>query len=113
MSGDHNMNQTSSAWRKRQIALNKKAENARELGLDYEPDKTVIDMAREADVKPMLYDGQWAVTNLDKFAELVRENEREACIEDILWHVPRSGRDTPEYQRAMKTIARIRARGQA
>jgi hypothetical protein len=38
MSGDHNMNQTDSGWRKRQIALDKKAENARELGLDYEPD---------------------------------------------------------------------------
>jgi hypothetical protein len=36
MSGDHNMNQTDSGWRKRQIALNKKAENARELGLDYD-----------------------------------------------------------------------------
>jgi hypothetical protein len=32
------MNQDS-GWRKRQIALNKKAENACELGLDYEPDK--------------------------------------------------------------------------
>ena len=82
MSGDHNMNQTSSAWRKRQIALNKKAENARELGLDYEPDKTVIDMAREADVKPMLYDGQWAVTNLDKFAELVQA-KKQADIETL------------------------------
>jgi hypothetical protein len=39
MSGDHNMNQTDSGWRKRQIALDKKAENARELGLDYEPEK--------------------------------------------------------------------------
>jgi len=28
-----------SGWRKRQIALDIKAENARELGLDYEPDK--------------------------------------------------------------------------
>ena len=37
MSGDHNMNQTDSGWRKRQIALDKKAENARELGLDFEP----------------------------------------------------------------------------
>jgi len=27
-----------SGWRKRQIALDQKAENARELGLDYEPD---------------------------------------------------------------------------
>jgi hypothetical protein len=30
MSDDHNMNQTDSGWRKRQIALDKKAENARE-----------------------------------------------------------------------------------
>jgi hypothetical protein len=37
MSGDHNQNQTSPGWRKRQIALDIKAENARELGLDYEP----------------------------------------------------------------------------
>ena len=36
MSGDHNMNQTDSGWRKRQIALDKNAENARELGLDYD-----------------------------------------------------------------------------
>jgi hypothetical protein len=36
MSGDHNMNQTDSGWRKRQIALDKKAENARELGLGYD-----------------------------------------------------------------------------
>lgn len=32
MSGDHN-----TGWRKRQIALDIKAENARELGLNYEP----------------------------------------------------------------------------
>lgn len=38
------------------------------------------------------------------------EIEREACIEDIMWHVPRSGRDTPEYRRAMKMVERIRAR---
>jgi hypothetical protein len=35
MIGDHN--QSDPGWRKRQIALDKKAENARELGLDYEP----------------------------------------------------------------------------
>jgi hypothetical protein len=34
------LNQTDSGWRKRQIALGKKAENARELGLDYEPSMT-------------------------------------------------------------------------
>ena len=36
----HAMNQTSPGWRKRQIALEKMAENARELGLDYKPEKT-------------------------------------------------------------------------
>ena len=72
MSGDHNMNQSDSGWRKRQIALNKKADNARELGLDYEPSKTVIEMAEEAGLmgKPVFRDG------LEHFAELVRADER-------------------------------------
>ena len=39
--------------------------------------------------------------------------EREACIVDIQWHIPRSGRHTPEYQMAMRMLERIRARGQA
>jgi hypothetical protein len=39
MNDDHNMNQTTAGWRKRQIDLDKKAEKARELGLDYEPHK--------------------------------------------------------------------------
>ena len=71
MSGDHNMNQT--GWRKRQIALDKKAENARELGLDYEP--SIIEMAREAGVTYSQLDGSY--TKLEAFAALVREEERE------------------------------------
>jgi hypothetical protein len=47
------------------------------------------------------------------FAKLVAQHEREACIVDIQMHIPRSGRDTPEYQMAMRMIERIRARGQA
>ena len=39
------------------------------------------------------------------------EAEREACIVDIQMHIPRSGKDTPEYKMAMKMIKRIRARG--
>ena len=31
-----------SGWRKRQIALDQKAENARELGLDYKPQRTWV-----------------------------------------------------------------------
>ena len=49
---------------------------------------------------------------LQAFAALVAFAEREACIVDIQMHIPRSGRDTPEYQMAMRMIERIRARGQ-
>ena len=78
MSGDHNMNQTTAGWRKRQIALDKKAENARELGLDYEP--SIIEMARRAGaVFPA--DGSYHKferhEDLEAFAALVREEERE------------------------------------
>jgi len=76
MSGDRNMNQTDSAWRKRQIALDKKAENARELGLDYEPSKTIQEMAYEAGLLPC--EGIHP-KDLEAFAKLVREDEREAC----------------------------------
>ena len=69
MSGDHNMHQTDSGWRKRQIALDKKAENARELGLNYEPNKTVVEMA--------FRDG------LEHFEALVRVDEREACAKVV------------------------------
>jgi hypothetical protein len=36
-----------SGWRKRQIALNQKAENARELGLDYKPQRTWVGLTDE------------------------------------------------------------------
>ena len=71
-------------WRKRQIALDIKAENARELGLDYEPDKT-IEMAREVnavfDVMAMgRHDGiLFTSKELKAFEALVRAEEREAC----------------------------------
>ena len=39
----------------------------------------IIKLAREAKVAPMLYDGKWAITNLDRFAALVAAAEREAC----------------------------------
>jgi hypothetical protein len=81
MSGDHNINQTDSGWRKRQIALNPKAETPRELGLEYEPDKTVIEMAREAGFhshhNPDLYDCMVASDKAIKaFEALVRADER-------------------------------------
>ena len=38
----------------------------------------IIRLAREAGVKPLLYDGKWAVENLDVFAALVAAHERTA-----------------------------------
>ena len=57
----------------------------------------------------------WTVStpHLVSLVNLAIEHEREACIVDIQMHIPRSGRDTPEYQMAMRMIERIRARGQA
>ena len=74
----------------------------------------IIRMALEAEVlskyeSPTGFCAEAAVN----FAALVASAEREACIVDIQWHIPRSGRHTPEYQMAMRMIERIRARGQA
>ena len=84
MSGDHNMNQTDSGWRKRQIALDKKAKNARELGLNYEPNKTVIEMAQTTLLRMNTVDNEsvfWTATDeeLEAFAKLVAAKERELC----------------------------------
>ena len=115
MSGDHNMNQTDSGWRKRQIALDKKAENARELGLDYEPDKTVIEMAEQASLSRQDW---WKDDEaLERFAELVRADEREACAKvcdelpapDIYSHTDKSMWDVT----CMDCAAAIRARKQS
>jgi hypothetical protein len=85
----------------------------------------IIEMAKKADLVTWLNTSQnfssgvwWIEAHepddcLFKFAKLVAQHEREACIVDIQMHIPRSGRHTPEYQMAMRMIERIRARGQA
>ena len=83
------MSNTDSGWRKRQIALEKMAENARELGLDYEPTKTVLDMAREAGLVYREFEDEFANANtdavdfktLEAFAALVRNEEREKILD--------------------------------
>jgi hypothetical protein len=66
----------------------------------------IIRMAKEAGVKPMLFDGKWAIANLDTFAKQVAESaakaEREACAKVC--------EDAPEPDGA-DLAARIRARG--
>jgi hypothetical protein len=120
MSGDHNMNQTDSAWRKRQIALDKKAENARELGLDYESDKTVMDMAREAGgcLTELPNGDAWVFSGdfeLEAFAKLVAAKERELCAkvcEDGINNA--TDWDSSAWDQACENRAwAIRARGQA
>jgi hypothetical protein len=96
MSGDHNQNQTTSGWRKRQIALDIKAKNARELGLDYEPSKSAMEMAREVGMVYREFEDEFANANTDgvdlktieAFVALVRADEREACAklaEKLTW----------------------------
>jgi hypothetical protein len=76
------MSDLTTGWRKRQIALDIKAENARELGLDYEPSKT-IEMAREAGFDfsgtHLTWEDVICTEELKTFAALVRADEREAC----------------------------------
>jgi hypothetical protein len=94
------MSNTDSGWRKRQIALEKKAENARELELDYEPDKTVIEMAREAGaVFPA--DGSYHQferhEDLEAFAALIRADERNRTWTPSEW---------TEYERSIAALVR-------
>jgi hypothetical protein len=88
-----------SGWRKRQIALDQKAENARELGLDYEPDKT-IEMAREAGFMafeyPALIDKE-DLKKLEAFAALVRADERNKTWTSDRW---------TEYERSIAATER-------
>ena len=72
----------------------------------------IIRMAQEAGKTEGMVDFVFHPV-IERFAALVASAEREACIVDIQWHIPRAGRHTPEYQMAMRMIERIRARGQA
>ena len=73
---------TDSGWRKRQIDLEKMADNARELGLDYEP--SIMGMARKAGMVYRQFEDEFANANtdavdlktLEAFAKLVRADER-------------------------------------
>jgi len=73
------MSNTDSGWRKRQIALDKKAENAGKLGLDYEPDKELWEKSQVWESSDDGRGGLKLLESVEKFAELVRADEREAC----------------------------------
>lgn len=69
--------------------------------------KTLIEMAREAGIRDCTCDGTKGC--LERFAELVRADEREACAKvcEINHHTARRNMDSFEC------AAAIRARGQA
>jgi hypothetical protein len=95
-----------SGWRKRQIALDIKAENARELGLDYEPDKT-IEMARKAGFMAFEYAAlidKEDLKKIESFAALVREDERNRTWTQEHW---------TEYERSIAAIEREAAAKEA
>jgi hypothetical protein len=87
------MTDTNTGWRKRQIALDIKAENARELGLDYEPNKTIMEMAQETMYRMNTVDDSaeyWTATDkeLEAFAKLVREDalvQQAPVQEPVAW----------------------------
>jgi hypothetical protein len=80
---------TVSGWRKRQIALDKKAENARELGLDYKP--SIMEMAEQSklfqkqdEIIEMAIQGHAGTRDAIRWAiNQVVKAEREACAKLI------------------------------
>jgi hypothetical protein len=80
------MSDLTTGWRKRQIALDIKAENARELGLDYEP--SIIEMAREAGFDfsgtHLTWEDVICTEELKTFAALIRADERERIEKDYM-----------------------------
>jgi len=104
MSGDHN--QSDSGWRKRQIALDEKAENARELGLDYEPSKTIMQMAREAGI---IHPENVSAT-LEAFAALIRADERNRTWKPSEWTEYERSIAAQETEACAKVVDAIEAR---
>jgi hypothetical protein len=103
------MSNTDSGWRKRQIALDIKAKNARELGLDYEP--TVMDFAREAgaiemrDNDSMGWGCEFELHQLEAFAALIRADERKKFLGAL--------RQLHDSYSLQSDPSGLRARGQA
>jgi len=67
------MTDTDSGWRKRQIALDVMAENARELGLDYKPNTITFRNDPATEVLRLSVDGIWVNPDvpIDDAAKLV------------------------------------------
>ena len=78
--------------------------------------KTIIEMAREARL-PEAWISETGVlkwSELERFAELVRADEREACAKvcETLWDTPNNGMATEEECYGNECAEVIRARGE-
>jgi hypothetical protein len=108
MSNNEHVGELITGWRKRQITLDIKADNARELGFDYEPDKTVLEMAREAGFN-LEHGFLLRVTGIDedleRFAALVRADERKKFLGAL--------RQLHDSYSLQSDPSGLRARGQA
>jgi hypothetical protein len=107
MSGDHNMNQTSPGWRKRQIALDIKSK-----GKHMTHDEVIAAWNNQAD-----YMNKWERLGEDEKLEWAMKLEREACAKvcDEL-SAPDIYSDTDKLMwdvTSMDCATAIRARGQA
>jgi hypothetical protein len=40
-------------------------------------------LAYKAQIKPMLVDGRWGITNMEVFVDLLLKEEREACAKQL------------------------------
>jgi hypothetical protein len=109
MSNNAHVGELIKGWLKRQSALDEKADNARELGLDYEPSKTIIEMAVEAGIPGWDDHEALSYDQLEAFAALVRADEREACAKIV--EVEAMQYAEPVW--AFEIVNDIRARGQA
>ena len=70
--------------------------------------KTIIEMAREAGIRDCTCNGSWRC--LERFAELVRADEREAMVAEAAkkgWGM----RNDDPFEDCVREIADIRARG--
>ena len=101
MSNNAHVGELIKGWLKRQSALDEKADNARELGLDYEPSKTIIEMAREAGFDfsgtHLTWEDVICTEELKTFATLIRADERNRTWTPSEWS---------EYERSIAAAER-------
>ena len=75
----------------------------------------IIEMVKQSDLGFLLSDNWMMHHELEYFAKLVAQHEREACAKicETLWNTPTNGMATEEQSYGAECAEVIRARGQA